>query len=148
MKTAFRCDAIKAVMYAPVEVCSVRYRSLRMAVARQNIARPVIIWNSTRITSTDSTNSERYHFRNVVIIAWLNSWLNAALAWFSRCQQRKMSTIKSAEVPCTILRGMGFGVVESGLFVSCLRIAHSVAKRAEIHSVHQIAVSPFEACNR
>src|SRR5215470_3272371 len=139
---------MKATKNAPEHVCSVRKRSPRAAVARQNRVAPLTIWNNIKITSTGCTNSERYHFRSEIIIAWLSSKLNAALAWFSRCQARKMSTISSAEVPCANLSGMGLGVEEEGVSVPCLRIDHAAAARTISHRIDQNTESPLAECSR
>jgi len=69
---------MNAVKNAPVDVCSVRERSLGVAVARQNRMTPLTTWNSIKVTSTGWTTSDRYHFLSEFIIAWLNSWLKAA----------------------------------------------------------------------
>src|SRR5215475_12086217 len=148
MKAAFRCDTMNAVKNAPVEVCKVRYRSLRVPVARQNRINPLTTWNSIKVTSTGWTKSERYHFRSEIIIALLSSKLNTALAWFRICQARKMSTISNAEVPCANLSGMGLGVEEAGVSVPCLRIDHAAAARTVSHRIDQNTVSPLAECSR
>ena len=51
-KTALRCDTMNAVKNAPVHVCNVRQRSLRVVVARHGSIKPLTAWNSTSVTSS------------------------------------------------------------------------------------------------
>src|SRR5215469_2699048 len=148
MKTALRCETMKAAKNAPVDVCSVRYRSLRPAVARDTRITPLTTWNSIKVTSTGWTRSERYHFRSVLIIAWLNSGLKAALAWFNRCHARKIRTINSAEVPWATLSIMGAGVERAGVSMPFLRMVHAAAARAVTHRIDQNTESPLGECSR
>ena len=92
--------------------------------------------------------ARRYHFRSAFIIARLNSWLKTALAWFNRCQASKMSTINSAEVPCSTLSGMGLDVADASVFVLCLRMDHAAAANTISHRIDQNIESPLAECSR